>query len=586
MSSSEPSSLPGAERTLGAAPQLGPEADAQPEARSDGDRPGGARRPGRRLLGRKPKQPRLEVDDVLVVKGSKVRTAIGGTVVGNVMEWFDFGVYGYMTLMLSELFFHTGSKSLDTILTLLGFAVSFLVRPFGGLVLGPLGDKIGRQKVLFFTMAMMAIATALIGVLPTHAQIGVWAAFLLYALKLVQGFSTGGEYAGATTYVSEYAPDKKRGFYASMLDVGSYFGFALGAGSVALTHLVTSSVWGPDAMLAWGWRVPFLIAIPLGAVAIWFRARIPETPAFEATEAEQEAEAEQSHEDASSVHARKGPIGIIRYHWRELLIAVAIVAATNTAGYALTSYMPTYLGTQFGYNEMTSAATTIPALLILCVMIPFAGKASDRFGRRAVYFTGSATAVLLMLPAFWLMHQSSFLEIQVAMVIVALPVAMFIGPSAAALPALFPTAARYGAMGIAYNISVSLFGGTTPVISQTLIKWTGNSYMPALWIMFFGLVAGIAVIFMRESAKRPLLGSFPSVETAEEARELVAHQDENPLLNTSEMPIVVDPEMEAEIEAAMDVPGAGLPSDADAAPEDEGRDGSGASGADRVGAGS
>ncbi|PWH07799.1 MFS transporter [Brachybacterium endophyticum] len=524
-----------------------------------------SRRPGRPPRGRKPVEPRLEVDDVLVVKTSKMRTAIGGTVVGNIMEWFDFGVYGYMTLMLSQLFFNTGSEALDNILTLLGFAVSFLVRPLGGLVLGPLGDKIGRQKVLFFTMAMMALATALIGVLPTVADIGVWAAFLLYALKLLQGFSTGGEYAGATTYVSEYSPDRKRGFYASMLDVGSYLGFALGAGSVALTHLITSQVWGPDTMEQWGWRVPFLLAIPLGAVAIWFRARIPETPAFEATEAEQEAEANgaSASEDAGSLHARKGPFGIIRYHWRELLIAVAIVAATNTAGYALTSYMPTYLGTQFGYNEMTSAATTIPALLILCVMIPIAGKASDRFGRRAVYFAGSLASILLMLPAFWLMHQSAFLEIQVAMVIVAMPVAMFIGPSAAALPALFPTAARYGAMGIAYNISVSLFGGTTPVVSQTLIEWTGNSYMPALWIMFFGLLAGIAVIFMRESAKRPLLGSFPSVETEQEARELVAHQDSNPLLNTSEMPIVVDPEMEAEIEDALDVPGAGLPSDGD-----------------------
>ncbi|WP_246482837.1 MFS transporter [Brachybacterium halotolerans] len=576
MSSSEPSSMPGADPTVGADPQFGPQSEP---ARGSG-------RTGRKLLGRKPKQPRLEVDDVLVVKGSKMRTAIGGTVVGNVMEWFDFGVYGYMAIMLSQLFFDTGSESLDQILSLLGFAVSFLVRPFGGLVLGPLGDKIGRQKVLFFTMAMMALATALIGVLPTISDIGVWAAFLLYALKLVQGFSTGGEYAGATTYVSEYAPDKKRGFYASTLDVGSYFGFALGAGAVALTHLITSAVWGPDAMLAWGWRVPFLIAIPLGAIAIWFRARIPETPAFEATEAEQQAEGAPSAEDAGSLHVRKGPVDIVRYHWRELLIAIAIVAATNATGYALTSYMPTYLGTQFGYNEMTSAATTIPALLILCVMIPFAGRASDRFGRRAVYFAGSATSVVLMLPAFWLMHQSSFLEIQVAMVIVALPVALFVGPSAAALPALFPTAARYGAMGIAYNISVSLFGGTTPVISQTLIEWTGNSYMPALWLMLFGLIAGIAVFFMSESAKRPLLGSFPSVESEEEARDLVAHQDENPLLNTSEMPIVVDPEMEAEIEAAMDVPGAGLPSDADAQSEDEGRDGSGASGTDRVGAGS
>ena len=490
-----------------------------------------------------------------------MRTAIGGTVVGNVMEWFDFGVYGYMALMLSQLFFQTGNEGLDLILSLLAFAVSFLVRPLGGLVLGPLGDKLGRQKVLFFTMAMMAIATALIGVLPTYADIGVWAAFLLYALKMIQGFSTGGEYAGATTYVSEFSPDSKRGFYSSLLDVGSYFGFAMGAGAVALTHLVTSNVWGPDAMLDWGWRVPFLLAIPLGAVAIWFRARIPETPAFEATEAEQQAEqAGGAAEHAEgSLHARKGAAGIVRHHWRELLIAIAIVAGTNTAGYALTSYMPTYLGSQFGYDEMASAAATIPALLVLCVMIPFVGKGSDMFGRRAMYFAAAGSALVLLLPAFWLMHQSSFVAIQLAMFIVAIPVALFIGPSASALPALFPTAARYGAMGIAYNVSVSLFGGTTPLISQTLIELTGNSYMPALWIMAFAALAGIAVIFMRESANRPLLGSFPAVESEEEARELVATQEQNPLLNTSEMPIVVPGQLAREVEDALDVPGAGLP---------------------------
>lgn len=159
-----------------------------------------------------------------MVERSSIRSAISGTVVGNFMEWFDFGVYGYVTVTLSQLFFQTGDEQLDVLLALLGFAVSFVVRPLGGLVLGPLGDRIGRQKVLFFTMAAMAIATALIGVLPTHAQIGFPAAILLYVLKMVQGFSAG---------------------------------------------------WGESAFTDWGWRVPFLVAIPLGAVAIYFRARTP-----------------------------------------------------------------------------------------------------------------------------------------------------------------------------------------------------------------------------------------------------------------------------------------------------------------------
>ncbi|UYG16986.1 MFS transporter [Brachybacterium huguangmaarense] len=522
---------------------LCPSADPRPTPAPGGpeDGPGSGGRRSRRRA-RTP-DPRLAVDDVHVVDRPRMRTAIGGTVVGNIMEWFDFGVYGYMAIMLADLFFQTGNEQLDLILALLGFAVSFIVRPFGGLVLGPLGDRIGRQKVLFFTMAMMASATALIGLLPTQSQIGIWAAFGLYALKLIQGFSTGGEYAGATTYVAEFAPDRKRGLFASFLDVGSYLGFALGAGAVAVTHLITSQVWGPDAMENWGWRIPFLLAIPLGAVAIWFRAHIPETPAFEATDQTRE-DGTAAVADPAGVHSRKNVVGIIRHHWRELLIGIALVAATNTAGYALTSYMPTYLGDQFGYDEMTSAAATIPALLVLCAMIPVVGWASDRVGRRRVYGAAAIAGVVLTVPAFWLMHADSFLLIQLAMFLMAVPVALFAGPSAGSLPALFPTAARYGAMGLCYNVSVSLFGGTTPLISQELIHLTGNSYMPALWIMLFALLSGLAVLGlgMRESANRPLIGSFPSVESEEEARELVATQDANPLINTAEMPIVAEAE--------------------------------------------
>lgn len=486
--------------------------------------------------------PRLSVEDVVVVKTRKVRTAISGTMVGNFMEWFDFGVYGYMTLMLADLFFTSEDKTVTLLLTLLGFAVSFLVRPIGGLVLGPLGDKIGRQKVLFATMAMMATATALVGVLPTAHSIGVWAAIALYALKLVQGFSTGGEYAGAATYVSEFSPDGRRGYFSSFLDVGSYVGFAAGAGAVAATHAIATGIAGPDAMEAWGWRIPFLLAIPLGAIAIYFRARIPETPAFEAAEqgespAGDKAAVAEEDIDASAIGVRKNAAGIVRHHWRELAIGIALVAATNTAGYALTSYMPTYLGDQLGYDERQSAVATIPALLVLSACLPLIGRLSDRIGRKGVYAIAAISTLVLLIPAFWVMHLNSFVAVQAAMFMVAIPVALYVAISASALPALFPTASRYGAMGIAYNVAVSLFGGTTPFIAQFLMSALGNAYMPALWIMLFSLIALICLPFMRESARRPLLGSFPTVETRQEAEVLVERQDEDPHLDVNEMPL-------------------------------------------------
>ncbi|MEH3090156.1 MAG: MFS transporter [Microbacterium arborescens] len=482
---------------------------------------------------KRPARRRLEVDDVIVVERKKVRTAISGTVVGNFMEWFDFGIYGYLAVTLTVVFAEDIPEPWGLLVTLLGFAVSFLVRPIGGLVLGPLGDKIGRQRVLFLTMTMMAVATALIGVLPTSAQIGIWAVIPLYVLKMVQGFSTGGEYAGASTYVTEFSPDRSRGFWASWLDVGSYVGFAAGASVVALTTVITQGLWGPDAMVDGGWRIPFLVAIPLGIVAIWFRLRIPETPAFE-----QEAEAATSLGDDDPM-ARHGIRGILRHHWRTILIAMAVVAAVNTAGYALTSYMPTYLEKEVGLSNLDAAVATVPVLIAMSATLPFVGRLSDRFGRRRVYVFAVAASLVLTVPAFAVMQVGELWAVYVALAIIAIPVALFVGISTSALPALFPTATRFGAMAIAYNLAVSLFGGTTPLFSQALIEWTGNPFMPAFYIMFFSAMAGLALFAMRETAQRPLLGSVPTVETREEAEEIVARQDEDPRIDTSTMPLDV-----------------------------------------------
>ncbi|MFN3950646.1 MFS transporter [Microbacterium sp.] len=475
--------------------------------------------------------PRLAVDDVIVVDTKRVRTAIGGTVVGNFMEWFDFGIYGYLAVTLTAVFASDVPAPWGLLVTLLGFAISFLVRPFGGFVLGPLGDRIGRQKVLFLTMAMMAAATALIGILPTSAQIGLWAIIPLYLLKMVQGFSTGGEYAGATTYVSEFSPDRRRGFWSSWLDVGSYVGFAAGASAVAITTAVTTSISGENAMIEYGWRIPFLLAIPLGIVAIYFRLRIPETPAFE--------QAGTVEADANDPLARQGLVGIVRHHWRALLIGIALVAATNTAGYALTSYMPTYLEKEVGVSNLSAAVATVPVLLVMSAALPLIGRLSDRIGRKPVYAIAAGSALVLLVPAFLIMQIGELWAVMIALCMAAVPVAFYVAISASALPALFPTASRFGAMAVAYNVAVSLFGGTTPLFSQALIDLTGNTLMPAFYIMFFAALGLVALLSMRETAKRPLLGSVPTVETPAEAQALVDRQDHDPLIDTSTMPLAV-----------------------------------------------
>ncbi|MFH5879607.1 MFS transporter [Arthrobacter sp. NA-172] len=477
-----------------------------------------------------PTRRRLKVSDVNVVDKPMLKKALGGTIVGNTMEWYDVGVFGYLITTMGPVFLPEADKSVQTLFLLGTFAATFLARPLGGVVFGWLGDKVGRQKVLATTLLLMAASTFAVGLLPGYAQIGIWAAALLVILKLVQGFSTGGEYAGATTFVSEYAPDKRRGFFASFLDMGSYIGFALGAALVSILQLTI----GQTAMEEWGWRLPFLIAGPLGAIAVYFRSKIEESPQFQATLDAQEAiAAEAAAGDAAVV---KGPVGIIKAYWRQIILAMILAAAANTVGYMLTSYMPTYLTESKGYDPVHGTLLTIPVLVIMAVCIPLTGKLSDRIGRRPVLWIGAISTVVFAVPAFLLIGIGDIWSTLAGLALIAFPVTFYVANLASALPALFPTSSRYGGMGIAYNFSVAIFGGTTPFIVAALIQGTGNDMMPAFYLMGTSVVGAIAIYFLRESAQRPLPGSMPSVDTAAEARELVATQDTNPLIDLDEMP--------------------------------------------------
>ncbi|WP_229231256.1 MFS transporter [Sinomonas cyclohexanicum] len=491
---------------------------------------------------------RLRVDDVNVVDQPMLKRAIGGTIVGNTMEWFDVGVFGYLITTMGPVFLPEADRTVQTLFLLGTFAATFIARPAGGVFFGWLGDKIGRQRVLAMTLIMMAASTFALGLLPGYAQIGLWAAVLLVAIKLVQGFSTGGEYAGATTFVSEYAADKRRGFLASFLDMGSYLGFALGAAIVSVLQMAL----GQAAMEAYGWRIPFLIAGPLGAIAIWFRLRIEESPAFQAA---LEAQESATHELATSDEAAaKGPLGIIRSYWREIIVAMVLVAAANTVGYALTSYMPTYLTESKGYDALHGTLLTIPVLVVMSLCIPLTGRLSDRIGRRPVLWIGAVSTIVLSVPAFALIGVGSVWATLAGLALVAFPVTFYVANLASALPAQFPTASRYGAMGIAYNFAVAIFGGTTPFIIDALIQATGNDMMPAYYLMATSAVGAVAIWFLRESAQRPLPGSLPSVDTPAEAREVVAHQEEDPHIDLTHMPLTEVPVAVADDGAALQLP--------------------------------
>lgn len=469
----------------------------------------------------------LELEHVTVVERPHLRKAIIGAMVGNGMEWYDFGIYGYLTATMTTVFVPNIAPKWQLLVVLAGFAVSFLARPIGGFYFGPLGDRIGRQRVLAITMILMSVATAAIGLLPSAHTIGYWALVLLMLCRMVQGFSTGGEYAGATTFVSEFSPDKQRGYFSSILDVGSYLGFACGAATVAL---VTAIV-GNSAMHSWGWRLPFLVAIPLGLISLYFRLKIGESPTFEQSQAMSEALANAAGEED---HVPQGILGTVKVYWRQILIAMALVAATQTAGYSLTSYMPSYLESNHGYSTIQSALATIPVLVLLSVAIPFVGAWSDKIGRKPIYAMAIIATLVLTIPAFLMMGNHTL--VYLAMFLLSIGVVFYVSISASSLPALFPTASRYGAMAIAFNLSVSLFGGTAPMFSELLVKLTGLSYAPAFYTMFFALVGAVAMKFMPESARKPMPGSMPTVASLEEAHDLVETQHENPDIVHDELP--------------------------------------------------
>jgi MHS family proline/betaine transporter-like MFS transporter len=461
--------------------------------------------------------PPLTVGDVTITDEKTIRRAVGAAALGNVTEWYDFGVYAYLLpVALNTVFFSGLPPGAQTAVGLGAFAVSFLVRPIGGLFWGPLGDKLGRTKVLSMTIILMAISTFALGVFPTYAAVGIAAPMLLLVSRLVQGFSTGGEYGGAMTFIAEYTSDKRRGFFGSWLEFGTLTGYALGAGLVT----VLSTVLPGQAMLSWGWRIPFLLALPIGIVGLLLRIKLEETPAFQ--ELLEESEGEQGTPAGEAFKL------IFTKYWKAFLAVGGIVIAWNVTNYMLTSYMPTYLesdlhdvgGPRIG--EFTSQILQIIVLVVLMVIITFLGRANDRFGRKSVLMVGSIALIVLSVPEILLIQRGDTGSIFAGLMIMGLTLVCFSSTTPSTLPALFPTEIRYGGLSISFNLFVSAFGGTVGVIMSALVLATGNPNWPGYYLIAAGVVGVLAVLWIREQNGKPLPGAAPAVASEAEAKELVA----------------------------------------------------------------
>lgn len=457
-----------------------------------------------------------QVSDVVVTEPGIIRRAIGAAAIGNVTEWYDFGVYAYFEPTIKEVFFDGLSDTAGTIATFGLFAVAFLVRPFGGMFFGPLADRIGRNKVLATTMVLMALGTFAIGCIPSKSSIGLLAPLLLLLARLVQGFSTGGEYGNAMTFIAEYAPDRKRGFWGSWLEFGTFTGYLFGAIMVTVMDALLSH----DQLLAWGWRIPFFIGLPLGIVGVYLRTKLADTPAYLELEKEQE-EREKAHKKEQEGSELKG----ILHLWPYMLVCMGLVLVWNVTNYMLTSYMPTYVTDTLPSGGQVSSGTSqliqIVVMLLALVTIPLLGMLSDKVGRKPICWLGAIGLIVLAIPMIALVRSQTTGGIFAGLLIMAMLLICFSSTMPSTLPTLFPTKVRGGALSIAFNVSISLFAGTTSVVVGALVSLTGDLNWPAYYLIIAGCIGVVSVLFLAEPNGHKMWGSPPAAATREEAREIV-----------------------------------------------------------------
>lgn len=417
----------------------------------------------------------------------KLRKVLLATGIGHFVEWFDFGLYGTLAAIIGLQFFQSSSPSVALLSSFAVFGAGFIMRPLGGLFFGSLGDRKGRQKVLATVILLTSGATFVMGLLPTYHQIGITATVLLVITRLVQGFAAGGESSGATTYLAEYAPTARRGYFTCWIDNFGFMAFVVGSG---LVFLLTAAL-GESTMNDWGWRIPFLIAGPLGWVGLYLRRHLEDSPEF--LEAMKSGQIE-------TAPLRKA----VTTAWRALLFCVGFVVIKAVGHWTLQTFMPSYLATELHFSKLNAYAITTIGLFSVAVLVPFMGYLSDKYGRKPLMLAGCAGFILLSYPAMMIMANGDVLSAVLAMVMLGAFIAAFDGACTAAMAELFPTNVRYGGLSIAYNFAVAFFGGITPWFSAWLITSTGDKFSPAFYVMGAALITFITVTRARETAGQPL----------------------------------------------------------------------------------
>lgn len=417
------------------------------------------------------------------------KMTIVASVVGTVIEWYDYMAYAFLALTIAKLFFAADQQGIALLSALAVFGVSFLFRPLGGVLFGHVADRYGRRPALTISVVGMAVTSSLIGFLPVYASVGLLAPLLLVFLRAMQGVAAGGEMASAATYASEASDVHRRGFDVSFINLG----LVIGTGLAALVVGSTYSLLDDSQMLSWGWRVPFLLSIPMGIAALLLRRQLEKSPEFE--------KAQSSHT------VERSPImQAFRQQPREVFLVTTMNLGSFAAYYIVFTYLSTYFQTQGIMTAAQASWSTVVALVVTGVTIPLWGKLSDKVGRKPVFLGSTAALAILAWPLFLLMKHG-FAYALFGHIVFGLIEAAYLGVLLAAYTELFNPALRVSGVALGYNISSIIAGGPAPYASQWLIGATGIAEAPAFFVMLAALLSFLAAAFVyRETGGKPLPG--------------------------------------------------------------------------------
>ena len=411
--------------------------------------------------------------------------AVAAAVIGNVLEWYDFSVYAFVAITIGKNFFPAGSETTKLLASFGAFGLGFVARPLGGIVLGRLGDVRGRKTALVLTILLMAIGTTMIGLIPSYASIGIAAPLLLVFARLLQGFSAGGEWGGSTTFIVEWAPAARRGYYGSFQQSSVVTGLLLGSAVVALMNTALTQ----EAMSDWGWRVPFLLGAILGPVGLYLRRNADETPAYRGLAAQRAVSAPAEAVAPFWLAARAFGFTI---HWTVIF-------------YIFLSYMPTFSQKFLKLSATDALWSGTIGLIVLVVAIPLFGKLSDRIGRKPLLLISSIAFIVLPYPVLsWMLSNATFGTAVAMQVLFGLCISLYSGAGPAAIAEIFSTRVRSTWMTTGYALSVAIFGGFAPFIATWLIDATGAPLSPVFYVMAASVITTIVVLRLRETAHEPL----------------------------------------------------------------------------------